>query len=424
MLTEADRSLCDRDPDIPGLRALLDDATLAQWLGAQSGESGTPRVQCDYLRYKAGVNCIARLRIATPNGERLAYAKAFNREGGDKLDKALAKHAVPGAVATRPLLFAKDMVVIREFPNDARLPSLSRLGDPGQRAGLLARLFKGLDGWDEPQWEILSYKPERRVAARFSNAAGEQLAVKFYREDEFDRIRKYRKRLADDDGVPVARWLGGSKAHCALVFAWLDGRPLSAVGRAGRKAALISTGQALAQFHASEQPGLAKRNRAKATRKLISVASGLENILPEMSAPATRLANSVGRWHRRQAREKIPVHGDFDATQAVVAGSVAKLIDSDEAHLGNAVSDLACFRARAELASILDPDRAPDPEQEMEILLEGYRSQRDVSLEQLPAYTAWHLLHLLHAPFRSRAPDWPARTEQLLERCQESWREA
>lgn len=384
---------------------------------------GTPRLECDYLRYKQGVNCVARFRIHTPDGDRLGYAKVFSHGADDKIEKAMNLPCSPGILPQGRVYLENERTVFSMLPNDARLRSIVRLDDPNCRAELFARLLKDREGWNAPGWRVLSYKPERRLAARFENDQGDRVVVKFYKGEEFERIRKYHKRLLGRDVVPVANWLGGSKTHRALVFSWLEGQALPDVETALRDSALASAGRALAQFHASHQPGLSKRNRADEAQRLRSVADGVADFLPALHEPAVSLAGKVARWKRRQARERVPVHGDFNASQVIINGARAMLIDSDETHLGNALSDLACYRARAELEAILQPSEAPDPEQDSSRMVEAYLGVRPgLPLEDLQRDTAWHLLQLLHAPFRSRAVDWPGRTERLLQRCEELWR--
>ena len=55
-----------------------------------------------------------------------------------------------------------------------------------------------------------------------------------------------------------------------------------------------------------------------------------------------------------------------------------------------------------------------------EALLAGYASETKRPLpERLGLYTAVELFRRMRFPFRGREPDWPQRTESLLERAEE-----
>lgn len=422
MLSAGDQALVARDREIPGLCTLLDPERLADLLQAVGEFEGPLQLECNYIRYKPGVNCIARFRIESTHPPTWAYAKAFASHTDDKIAKAQALEVRPGPLGPGSVVLPQQRIIFLVFPNDARLESLQQLAEPGVSGEMSARLFKGLVGWEAPEYRVLNYKPERRLATCFSNAAGERLAVKFYDARDFDRIRKYRKRLEVDERLPVPRWIAGSKSHRAMVFGWIDGQPLDAIDGDKRRFSLEAAGRALALFHTSEQPGLRKRQRAKATRALMTLAEGVGAFAPDLHGPASELAAKVGRWWRRQPNERIPVHGDFDASQVIIGEQAATLIDGDEAHLGNAISDLACFRARAELDTLLGRGRERDLDAESAALLNGYRSVRTVEpMEGFPQYVAAHLLRLSHAPFRARAGNWPEQTALLLERCRAWW---
>lgn len=422
MLNSKDRALVKRDGLLPGLRMLLDTAqmerAIAQQLGGESGFSLT----CDYLRYKPAVSCIARYRIAAGEKESWAYAKAFGKESDAKYGKLKTLQASSGEFGIGRLFFDRHKTVFSTFSNDTRLKVLRRLDEPEARSGIYQRLFKDLDRWNPDTYQVLAYKPERRLAARFCDTGGRCTVVKFYASGEFERIRKYRKRLSTPAGLPVQQWIGGSKSHRALVFDWLDGQPLSQVPQAARQSALAGAGQALARWHSSEQPGLRKRSRGPAVMGLNALADSLESFYPDGQARASGMATKAGRWWRTHQHERIPVHGDFDDSQVIIGAGCASLIDGDEAHLGNAVSDLACFRARAEYQLLLGEVTESSVERDQRTLVDAYREVRPgLSMDGFPGHVCWHLLHLLHVPFRSRQRQWAELTDRLLDRCEHWW---
>src|SRR6056297_726256 len=70
MLSPADRAICERDPDVPGLAVLLDAADLGR-------KTGLGPLTPTYLRYKPQTSCAAG--VFTAAGRPMA-AYAYTRE--------------------------------------------------------------------------------------------------------------------------------------------------------------------------------------------------------------------------------------------------------------------------------------------------------------------------------------------------------
>jgi len=227
MLNDLDRALMEHDVALPALQSLLDTTQMERLVAERVDPEMEFSLGAGYLRYNAGVSCLARYQVKTTKGTAWAYAKAFSHDAAAKYEKLKSLDTRPGLLGPGRLFFDDQKLVFSIFPNDSRLRVLSRLEGAEFSADTYGKIFKGMGGWTQPEYQVLSYKPERRLAARFSNANGGHLLVKFYEADEFERIRKYRKRLSTPAELPIQKWIGGSKSHNALVFSWLEGQSLA-----------------------------------------------------------------------------------------------------------------------------------------------------------------------------------------------------
>jgi len=113
------------------------------------------------------------------------------------------------------------------------------------------------------------------------------------------------------------------------------------------------------------------------------------------------------------------VHGDFSAKQVIVGVEDVAIIDLDWACAGDPADDLGNFIAQAErnaLRGELCPDRV---ELAKEALLKGYSlAAKRPPPERVALYTAVEVFRRTRFPFRAREPDWPQRTESLLQRAE------
>ena len=112
------------------------------------------------------------------------------------------------------------------------------------------------------------------------------------------------------------------------------------------------------------------------------------------------------------------VHGDFSAKQVLIGAQGAGLLDFDKAFCGDPATDLGNFIAQAERYALrheLSPKRV---EPLKHALLEGYAQATNHPLpERIGLYTAVEVFRRARFPFRAREPDWPQRTEALLDRA-------
>jgi len=113
-----------------------------------------------------------------------------------------------------------------------------------------------------------------------------------------------------------------------------------------------------------------------------------------------------------------PLHGDFSANQVLVGSQQVAIVDLDSACYGDPADDLGNFIAQAERHALrggLQPGRV---EAIKAALLAGYAQGNPLLPKRIGLYTAVKLLRATRFPFRARDPDWPQRTESLLDRAE------
>ena len=293
MLNKQDQALIERERLIPGLRYLLQPADLRKLILSKVDIKDPGELKPGYLRYKPGMNCIARFEFSADGEQYFAYAKAFGRNAGTKLEKAQEQAQCASPIGPGRIILQTEQIMFCVFPNDSKLRSLGRLGDDEARQNLFSRLFKSRRGWENPVITPLNYKPERRYVAKITGSNGNAAVLKFYADVEFDQLRMFRKRLQDPPGVKIPEWIGGSKSHNAVALAWIDGSSLSTSIDSPSLDALHETGRAIAHFHASSQPGLRRRRRHPEAKSLMNLAEQLGFLLPDIEREARILARKL-----------------------------------------------------------------------------------------------------------------------------------
>lgn len=415
MLSAEDQALVDRDSELIGLRFLLDAECLKPMLADSGANIDLNGLGVGYLRYKPGVNCIARLDLGTG----FAYAKAYARDAAVKLAKAGGKAAIDGPGGIGRTCFGKLGIIVNFFPNDGKLPAVGKLADPTQRKNFLERVFKSDPAWSEAGYSALNYKPERRFVARLTREDGRAASIKFYSSKEFRSTRRSRKKFDVPQGVHIPQWIGGSKTHRVMAYSWLPGETLHERFQSGHFADSSLAGEAIAQLHQSAQPALGKRETENEAKKLASLSGQLGHLLPELAGQADELGARLTQWVRGRKPRRRTIHGDFYDKQVIVQRQSVGIIDSDRLQLGDPEFDLGCFLAHLERRRIDGVLSATQVASARQALLEGYREAAPEALRprEINRYTAFNLFQLSHHPFRDRRANWGEQTDALLARC-------
>lgn len=415
MLNAEDKSLVDRDSGLTGLRFLLDAESLREMLADSIAPAALDGLSVGYLRYKPGVNCIARLDLNSG----FAYAKAFAEDAPVKLEKGRGQSTVDGPFGIGRSCFDEPGIIVNFFPNDGKLPAIAQFADPTARHDFLKRIFKADPAWSDAGYTALNYKPERRFVARLSRADGRAASIKFYSGKEFPSTRRSRKKFNVPSGLHLPQWIGGSKNHRVMAYSWLSGETLQTRLESGYSEECSLAGEAVAGLHLSTQPALGKRNTRNKVEILASLSAQLGHLLPELAGQAGEIAVRLTDWV--QGRETLgrPIHGDFYDKQVIINQRAVGIIDNDRLQLGDPELDLGCFMAHLERRRIDDGLGAAQVESARQALLDGYRAAAPESLNprDIDVYTAFNLFQLSHHPFRDRRVNWAEQTAELLGRC-------
>ncbi|MFV0244531.1 MAG: phosphotransferase [Qingshengfaniella sp.] len=340
----------------------------------------------DYLRYKPGESCIARLddggaglivRAVTPQRYDIYRQRGYWRRPNS------------------PVRYLDDMcTVVLPGSLDRQIKAAKRLLAPERSARVLSRL---LGAGDDDTLTVLRHKPGRRIVARIDRAGRPFALLKAVPPARFAKLLVSAEMAMVHGGVPI---LATDPGHGIIVPGWIKGAVADAVQT---PAAFAAIGTALARVHAQPAPpGQAKAHPCGAAL------TALAQLLPELAAEARALAEGLDN---ALALHEGPVglcHGDFSADQVVLGADGPHFIDWDRAGPGPAQGDLGSFLAR------LDADGG-NPALGR-VFLEAYEAAAGPQ-GAAPLFHAAGLAALVCEPFRQRQPDWPAKARTLLRRA-------
>jgi aminoglycoside phosphotransferase (APT) family kinase protein len=400
MLSQADLTICARDPDLPGLALLLDAADL-------EGRVRIGPLTPTYLRYKPQTSCAAG--FFTEDGRAIA-AYAFAPE----------RYA---EVRTRPKWRADpdvqlwDDVCLAIIParRDRSLRALRHLLDPRRQPKFLRRLLGTQAAEAVTGMMILRYKPDRRLVARLDGADGPLGVLKIVTNAAFPQA------LAGATGSEArggAKLLGTDGDRCAIVTEWIDGDLLCPVNTCGMSDvnAFVATGRALADLHACGHRSIFHTSPFRETQKLQEIVSDVSMLDPHLGEVAKAEAVRLGQAVERHDYDFTLIHGDFSADQIVMRNSEPVILDWDRATLGDPAMDLGSFLARLDAQVIRGECSVAQAEAMADALIAGYAEKAGAAPSGVALRTAGGLLMLATEAFRTRDPHWKDRTAALLDR--------
>jgi Phosphotransferase enzyme family len=414
MLLPADEALVVRDLGLPALGLLLDDERLGTWLGEQHGSP--IRWSTRYLRYKQGTSCIIAGELETAQGTRPCYASAHASDALEKLTKTLQRAPAGSVLGTDP---ARGLVVASPAA-DRDLPGLAVLDDDRGSRRLLRDLLGDRDGVRGAQMRTLRYKPQRRWVGVVQPRGGPAVVLRVYRPAAAGPAAEAIRACAAGAGTPSL--IGADSPRGVAAVEYVGGRVLAHPSGAGGGdlAAIRSAGRALGQLHTAR---VALRSRGSADADaVLAAADQLATLFPDRADDVLGLSSKVAGRLLNTEGVRLPIHGDFSLDQVVVDDiGRGRLIDLDEAHLGDPASDLACAAAalgRDEVLGRVSADRAASW---LDALYEGYAEVLDPpSDDRLAVHRAAHLLRRAVEPFRLRqTADWPQAAEALVDRARQ-----
>ncbi len=446
MLTPDDALLVQREPDLPALATLLDEAALLAAVRRCPGMEHARSARCGYLRYKPHTSCLARLKVVVGQEERLWIAKAHRPDvsdkiagdkiASDKMRKSLGASSEIEASPWRTKVLSDLALVFQPFPHDSKLPYLAALRRDESRQGLIGRLLPAIPmlatqtslqdvASQDCHLETLRYKPERRYVARFDCQSVPRAVLKMYSAAEYGPARRAVKTLGNLAGVPTARPLGHSDRYQTLLLEWLQGPSLDEwLSTAQWDASLGSrVGECLADLHRQKTNKLPLRTVENEIDSLREAADGLCWLVHDLASRLGRLVPKICCQMACAPAGAVPIHGDFDPSQVLVLDGAAAdsigLIDLDQAALGNPFWDLGNFLAHLQRKVSFGQLSEVASEQVWAALLSGYQETAGrVDPRQLAVYAAARLVQLAHEPFRYRSQNWRAQIDLLLDRAE------
>lgn len=407
------------DPDVPGLRLLLDDAALTSWLADRLGPSAVPAgARRRYLRWKPGAGGVARVRVGTAD----LFLAVWHRDSAAKRDKTVLRGGRSVLVDDR------DALAVLGLPAaDRDLPALSRVLGPGPRLALgrldpvdepARQRLRRAGGTDRPT-ATLAWKPQRRWVGLSGSEGRGRVVLRAYPPEVLEDVRRRYEAVGRTlPGAPAV--LGQDRRRGLLAVEHLPGRGLDRLTGADAAGPDHATGVLLARLHGARERelgaglgGLPVLDVDEECRAVEAAARTVGLLAPDAGAAA--LAREVVAALRSlPVPEPVLLHGDLSADQVVVAPSGGTgLIDLDEVALGPACYDLAGITASWWL------DEPGSAAARVTALLEGYTEGGGVpGPDGLRVRLAAHLLRRAPEPFRSGRRRWAGRVRDAV-RCAE-----
>ncbi|MFD1801822.1 phosphotransferase [Mixta tenebrionis] len=412
-----DAALIANDSALPGLALLLEPHRLLSRLRACSATGATRDLTINYLRYKPGTSCIVGLTLTLADGrQQLCYAKALTPERFHQSWQHPRRQRLIAAAHPHAPLALRDEAILLQYPEfDFAIRYLNDLIDVKKRPDFLQQLLPGSAEASAFTPRFLRYKPERRAVIALSRHGQPQAVVRIANAREFERILQGCSLGAALGHLSLA---GFDRSRRALATHWLAGESLAPeTGARLERSTLHAVGGELARLHQTPFLPPVARHGAEEAQTLQDVFNTFRAIYPPGADRFLALTRRISRHLVAGDNHPVLLHGDFSADQIVrTADGDLRFIDWDRSCSGNALADIASFRARLEMQLISGLPDAQQAAEAIDALLDGYLARRS-----LPAGLAWHsasaLLCLATEPFRLRAPDWPQQTEALLARA-------
>lgn len=318
------------------------------------------------------------------------------------------------------------------FPCDPAMPHLAdALWGPAVREGLDADGPRPLRVRIEP----LRYRPRRRAVARYHVSYGSdqprrQLYAKVLRTVPAQRLRAVAAELPPPDrrrrfrfgrsrpGVRFSLPVGELHPNTQL-FEPMPGTPLGrllvrggSLPRPERVAALLGEMAELGGAIAAEP---ATRHTRPPEETAERTAALLGTLLPECADDAAVVVEAVRAGAATASGERAVVHGDLYEAQVFVDDDFSLgLIDLEEMGLGDPALDAANLTAHLLALALTAPAASARITAYRRLLRPAVLDRLGLPSEALAWREALVMLQLATGPFRTLAPDWPARVARSV----------
>lgn len=397
--------------DLGDLRRLLDPESLTALLrdGGIPATSAVP----DHLRLKAGVNALVGLRIETASGRQAGYVRTY-------ADPAQAGRAAQkwqrmrvDATTSGPgfRLLPGGTSVLFLFPNDARVRRLRLLaGRPRRLARVLADLEdfpQGRLGLGRTTFEVLRYKPERRLVACARLVVDEEPRTVVFRlraDGAGPELSMITRRLHAALGARVSRPLGLLFDGALVAEDVVPGTVLAAAVAAD-DADPEAAAEVIAALHTS---GITLPDQLEASDILSRALAGLDLLtaVDPSIAPALRELRSNLVAALPPPRPPVSLHGDLHLDQIILGSSGPVVLDFERAATGPAGHDLGTLVAHL---------RAEGRDAFSAAFVDAYARTRGVNETDQAFFVGCGLVQRALLAFRSLRPEWQAAVPHLVE---------
>lgn len=420
-MLDEELQIITRDPVLPGLSLLFDEAKLLNVLKTHLPNLSIINLRRCYLRYKQGTNCLIRLQLSTADNEITLYAKAYRQSESHRLYK---DHKPKGFKKYR-LVIPEYSVVVFLFPLDKKLRALTKLMTPRTRGSLLRRVVSDADELSTCSLKMLHYKPERRFVALLEDINGRRAILKLYTHSRYQQALNASRQTIN--GQRILSLIGHSKKHHILVYRWLPGIPLNEAWLHSEfnPNSLDQVGQKLARFHKEEQSSrCSPRNTERYCASLMQFASNLAHILPHMETDIDSVAKKIAYEVSRLNSPMTRIHGDFYAEQVLLLDTDTTIIDLDDSCYWYPACDLGLFIAHLELSYLNGQITRKRVERYTLALLNGYQKVKSFDLNEVWLFCALGLLKQAQHPFRNCGPYWPELTVDIIQKSKQTLQKA
>ena len=421
------------DPGLPDAAALFGETgveRVAAFLTARGWS--LHRARPVQVIYRPGRSCVVRFRATADDAA--GVTRAVNVCLETRAEPRPPKPA-PAEVAARyglPDPLAHDgPYLVWAFPCD---PAMPQLADAAWGPAVRERL--GADGPAPLRVRVdpVRYRPRRRAVFRYR--------VGYRGAELHDRYGKVLRTLAARRTREIAAALGASANATAgeagtvvgdvrlslpvgelgrntLLFEPMTGTPLGrllveggSLPRPERVAALIDD---LGRLGGALGPAAAHRHGTPPVEVAERTAALLRVIAPECRDDIAAVIEAVRTGSSQPGPDPQVVHGDLYEGQVFVADDFSLgLIDLEELGLGDPALDAANFTAHLLAFALVAPAARSALTAYRVLLREAFMAQLELSPQMLAWREALVMLQLATGPFRTMAPDWPARVARSV----------
>jgi aminoglycoside phosphotransferase len=380
------------DDAVPALPELLSDGGrgLLSSLAAERGlQLSASRIA--QIRYDPGSSAIIQFR-----------ARMSDNAGTQTDEIWVATSGLPVPQGALVFGIGDTTVALWRYPDDPHLPGLAPAADPARIAPLLEQL--GARPGNDPSVRLRAYRPGRRAVLEV-NVPPHRLFVKVVRPAKVAALQSRHELMAEH--VPVPHTLGWSDDNGIVVLQAMPGQTLRHQLEEEHRAS--PSGDALQRLLDALPTTPDGRVVAGPIDRLPAHVRLLSAVLPTVRDRLTEIAARIGV---AKAESRVPVHGDFHASQILVDNeAVVGLVDVDTSGSGERSNDMAILLGQ--LATIAAASRRERSINRYGRELLGVFEQR-TSPAALRRRVAAAIVGFATGPFRVQHSDWPAETIKRL----------